>query len=57
VQTLDGLFKAGIITDAVTYLESLPDHVLRNKGKIIEELKQQQQMQQQTMIPNTPQGV
>lgn len=60
IQTLDALFKAGVITDAVTYLESLPDHVLRNKDKLIEKIKQQQEMQQQQMmqqIPNTPPGV
>lgn len=56
VQTLDALYTNHIIDDAVTYLESIPDHMLKNKSKIIEDVKQkQEQMQQQAN--NTPQGV
>lgn len=40
MQTTDNLFSKGIITDAVTYLESIPDEYIKNKGKIIEDLKQ-----------------
>lgn len=59
MQTLDALINKGIVTDAVTYLEALPDHVIRNKSKLIESIKRQQQMQQmmQQLPPNTPQGV
>lgn len=39
VQTLDNLFTKGIIRDAVTYLEQLPDKYVRNKNKLIEKLK------------------
>lgn len=46
VQTLDNLFTNGIITDAVTYLEGIPDAYVKNKQKIIEKLKEQQQLAQ-----------
>lgn len=56
LQTMDNLFQKGVIQDAVTYLESIPDHYIRGKGKIIEALKRQQaapamqtQMHQQAM--------
>lgn len=39
LQTLDNLFKNGIITDAVTYLESIPDGYIKGKSKLIEKLK------------------
>lgn len=39
VQTLDNLFTKGIITDAVTYLEQIPDKYVRNKNRLIEKLK------------------
>jgi len=46
------------------YLESMPDHIIPNKNKLIEEIKQRQEqammMQQQALIqtpPNTPSGV
>lgn len=38
IQTLDNLFTKGIIEDAVVYLENLPDRVLPNKNRIIEEI-------------------
>lgn len=41
VQTLDNLFTRGIIADAVTYLEGIPDSYIRNKQKIINKLKEQ----------------
>ena len=46
VQTLDNLFTNGIITDAITYLEGIPDAYVKNKQKIIEKLKEQQQLAQ-----------
>jgi hypothetical protein len=52
VQTLDNLFTRGIITDAVTYLEGIPDAYIKNKQKIIEKLKEQQAAaQSMQMLP------
>ena len=54
VQTLDALFSKGIITDAVSYLEAIPDHYIKNKNKLIEQIKTQQAAQmaaQPTMYP------
>ncbi len=42
VQTTDQLFSRGIISDAVTYLEAIPDGYIKNKGEIIKKLKEQQ---------------
>ena len=42
MQTTDNLFAKGIITDAVTYLESIPDEYIKNKSSIIEDLKRAQ---------------
>ncbi len=42
VQTLDNLFQKGIISDAVTYLEGIPDRYVRGKAKILERLRAQQ---------------
>lgn len=47
VQTMDNLFEKGIVTDAVTYLESVPDQYVPNKDKIIQQLEEQKQLQQQ----------
>ncbi len=40
VQTLDNLFEKGIIPDAVSYLESIPDSYIRGKTRLIEKIKQ-----------------
>ena len=40
IQTLDNLFSKGIISDALVYLDNVPDRVLPNKNKLIEEVKQ-----------------
>ena len=55
VQTMDNLFAKKILTDAVTYIESIPGKYLRNKDKIIEKIKEQQEMlaQQQAMMKQT----
>ena len=42
IQTLDNLFTKGIITDAETYLEGIPDGYIPNKGKILEQLRERQ---------------
>lgn len=58
VQTMDAMFRAGIITDAVTYLEHIPDGYIKGKNKLIDELKQQQEQMAQMQPPiNTPPGV
>lgn len=52
LQTMDNLFAKGLVTDAITYLESVPAKYLRNKEKIIESIKRQQEM----MANVAPQG-
>ena len=42
IQTLSNLWSSGIVTDAITYLEGIPDQYLNNKQKIIDKLKEQQ---------------
>ena len=39
VNTLDNLFNKGIITDAVTYLENVPDKYIKGKQKLIDSVK------------------
>ena len=41
VETLDSLFTKGIITDAVTYLESLPEGFVPHRAELLERLKGQ----------------
>ena len=40
MQTLDNMFTKGIIGDAVTYLEQIPDHYVHGKTKLIEKLRE-----------------
>lgn len=57
VQTLDGLWEKGVITDAVAYLEGIPDKYLPNKRELIdsiEKVQEQTQLQAQVM-PAQPQ--
>ena len=42
MQTLDNLFQKGIITDAVTYLEGVPERYVRGKSRILEKLREKQ---------------
>ncbi len=61
VQTADNLFAKGIIGDAITYLESIPNHYVRGKAKIIDSLKKKQEAAAQTqqmpqMQPQMPEG-
>lgn len=39
MQTMDNLFAKGIITDAITYLEGVPDEYVKGKNQIIAKLK------------------
>ncbi len=60
VQTMDNLFAKGIISDVVTYLEGIPEQYLRNKGKILAKLKNEQEMQSMqnaSGAPGAPQAV
>lgn len=41
IETANNLFASGVITDAVTYLECVPDACIRNKNKLIARLKEQ----------------
>lgn len=50
IQTMDNLFKAGIITDAKLYVESLPDKTLPNKNEILQHLEEQQAQQEAMMM-------
>ena len=46
VQTLDNLFTKGIITDALTYLDALPDGYISGKGKLISALRERMAQQE-----------
>ncbi len=41
IQTMDNLFSKGIVTDVLTYLESIPEQYLRNKNKIIAKIREE----------------
>ena len=56
LQTMDNLFARGVIQDAFTYHEIIPDHYIRGKSKIIEDLKRRQMAQQQTTQPISMMG-
>ena len=49
VQTLDALFRSGVISDAITYLEEMPDGYIRHKPKLIKVLKEQRDAAQQEL--------
>lgn len=46
IQTLDNMFRAGIIPDATTYLEQLPNGIVKNRGDIIDSIRMKQQQEQ-----------
>lgn len=52
IQTLDNLFSKGVIGDAVTYLEGIPDPYIKNKHKIIAKLKEQQELAGKGGLPD-----
>jgi len=56
ITTMDNLLAKGVIADAVTYLEAIPDHMIKNKSRLIEKLKEQQAAQQQAMGGEMPGG-
>ena len=43
VNTMDTLFRSGIINDPVLYLESIPKGYIRNQGDLIRQVKQEKQ--------------
>ena len=45
IQTLDNLMQMGIIPDALTYLEAIPDGFIKNKSEISEAVKEKQEEQ------------
>ena len=53
IQTMDNLFRSGIIQDAEIYVNSIPEKNLHNKNEILQHIKalkeQQQLLQQQAM--------
>ena len=53
LQTMDSLFQKGLITDALLYLDGIPDKYIPNKKKIMDALKEQQEIQQQAQITET----
>jgi hypothetical protein len=62
IQSLDNMYRAGIIPDPITYLEQLPNGIVKSKADIIEAIKkkemQMQAMQQMQMelAMQQPQG-
>lgn len=51
VQTADNLFAKGIISDPIIYLDSIPDAYIKNKQKIIDDMKAK--MQQAANLQNS----
>lgn len=62
IQTLDNMYRAGIIPDAITYIEQMPNGVLKSKQDIIDAIKKKQAqdaqlaMQQMAQTQGIPQG-
>ena len=68
VNTMDNLFKTGILQDAVTYVKNVPDKNIKNKQEVIETIEkmqaeqkrqaeQERQLQMQMMMrKNIPAG-
>ena len=40
--TMDNLYRNGILTDRLTYIESIPDKNIKNKEKIVAAIRQAQ---------------
>ena len=45
VQTIDGLFANGILSDPEVYLESIPDGYIKNKAQIIKSVKDRKEQE------------
>lgn len=46
-QTIDNMFRAGIIPDPKTYVEQMPNGIIKSKQDIIEAIEKNQQMMQE----------
>lgn len=57
VQTIDNMYRAGIIPDPITYLEQLPTGILPSKDDIIDAIRRIQQEQQMMAQMAGQQGV
>lgn len=59
VQTIDSFFRNGIISDAVEYLEHLPDGYVSGKEELIREIKEKQEAMKkmQMQMPGEQQAV
>lgn len=51
IQTADNLFGKGIISDPITYLDSIPDQYIRGKNEIIRKLEEQMAAAQMPAMP------
>ncbi len=57
VQSADNMYQKGIITDAITYLECIPERYVSNKQRLLERLKEQKQsLGQAAMAPPSKQN-
>ncbi|MBR5202650.1 MAG: hypothetical protein IKW45_05245 [Clostridia bacterium] len=56
-QTADSLLVNKVITDPVTYLEMVPDHLIKNKNKLIAKIRAEQRMMQQQMMQEQAMGI
>lgn len=56
IQTADNLLAKGIIPDAITYLESIPDKFIKNKAKIVKLLRATAKQQEMAQAQNAVQG-
>ena len=56
IQTADNLFSKGIITDAVSYLESIPDKYISNKKQLLEDIKAKEVQQADNAQNNAANG-
>ena len=54
IQTLDNLMQTGIIPDALTYFEAIPDGFIKNKSEISEAIKEKQEEQKMMAAQQMP---
>ncbi len=55
IQTMDNLFAQGVIPDAKTYLDSLPDSYVKNKQKLLSAImKKQEDEKKQKLLESLP---
>ena len=56
VQTVDGLFANGILTDPEVYLDSIPDGYIKNKAQIVKSVKDRKEQEKMAaaVMPAAP---